>query len=163
MPAEATRERVAFAGKIPSHGGREGGHDRKNCLLHSSWASFSRICPCTRRTGNGQSGVRRRGVLLCRLRGPRMIGHARQHRNSRSGGHQGQTCRQWRLHWIGPAFSFITRNCPSISAPKVEGWALVSASRTAEPLKEFTGNFLQGRERFGKGRHLKSGATPAAP
>jgi hypothetical protein len=45
----------------------------------------------------------------------------------------------------------------------VEGWALVSASRTAGPLKEFTGNFLQGRERFGKGRHLKSGATRAAP
>ena len=47
-----------------------------------------------RRTGNGQNRDGRRGVRLCRLR----VGHSWQHRNSRSGGRQGQSCRPWRLH-----------------------------------------------------------------
>ena len=63
------------------------------------------------------------------------------------------------FHWMppsgSPATPYITQSlCLGVSC---------GASNDAGVLEEFTGNSLQGRERFGKGRHLKSGATPAAP
>jgi len=113
----------------PADRGQGSRHQQRLLLLGNRFRA--------RRARDGQNADRPRGSRVCRLREQCAIGHAWQPRSSPGGGRQGQSCCQWRLHWIGldssiPLLRYCHNVCPqchhlSVVGTEIFGFALSAA------------------------------------